>query len=44
MGGTTPIGALLLGEISAHFGPQVGLVVFGAATITAVGFLGLRQR
>jgi hypothetical protein len=35
---------LLLREISAHFGPQVGLVVFGAVTITAVGFLGLRQR
>lgn len=43
MGGTTPIGAFLLGEISGHFGPRTGLIVFGAATAAAVGFFGMRH-
>ena len=33
MGGTTPIGALLLGGIAQAAGVQVGLVVFGSAVI-----------
>jgi len=33
MGGTTPIGALLLGGIAEAAGVQVGLVVFGSAVI-----------
>lgn len=44
MGGTTPIGAFLLGEISAHFGPAVGIVVFGVATLATVGFLAVFRR
>ena len=47
MGGTTPIGALLLGQVSGHFSPEVALVAFGATTAAAVGAIGaihLRRR
>jgi MFS family permease len=39
MGGTTPIGALLLGGIAQVAGIQVGLVVFGSAAV--VGLLAI---
>ncbi len=45
MGGTTPIGALLLGEIAGHLGVEVALVSFGAATLAGIGAIALhRQR
>ncbi len=46
MGGTTPIGAFLLGEVTGHLGAEVGLVSFGAATTLAVATvaLGLGRR
>lgn len=43
MGGTTPIGAFLLGELAGHFGTGVALVVFGATTAAVVGAIGLRR-
>jgi hypothetical protein len=43
MGGTTPIGAFLLGELAGHFGTGVALVVFGATTTAVVGAIGLRR-
>jgi MFS family permease len=45
MGGTTPIGSLLLGEVAGHFGTGVALVAFGGTTAAAVGLVGaLRHR
>lgn len=45
MGGTTPIGSLLLGEVAGHFGTGVALVAFGGTTAVAVGLVGaLRHR
>lgn len=43
MGGTTPIGAFLLGELAGHFGTEVALVVFGATMAAVVGAMGLRR-
>jgi len=43
MGGTTPIGAFLLGELAGHLGTGVALVIFGATTVAAVGAIGLRR-
>ncbi len=39
MGGTTPIGAFLLGEIAGHLGVEAGIVAFGAATAIAVAVI-----
>ena len=44
MGGTTPIGAFLLGEITGHLGLEAGLVSFGATTAAAVGAIALAHR
>jgi MFS family permease len=44
MGGTTPIGAFVLGELSGHFGPRTALIAFGSATIITVGLMAFRQR
>ena len=44
MGGTTPIGAFLLGSIAGGWGIQVGLLVFGALTILAIATIQLRRR
>ena len=44
MGGTTPIGSFLLGEVAGHFGTGTALVVFGAATAGAVGLIGALRR
>ena len=44
MGGTTPIGSFLLGEVAGHFGTGSALVVFGAATAAAVGLIGAMRR
>ncbi|HUZ20308.1 MAG TPA: MFS transporter [Acidimicrobiales bacterium] len=43
MGGTTPIGAFVLGELAGHLGTGVALVIFGATTAVAVGAIGLRR-
>ena len=43
MGGTTPIGAFVLGELAGHLGTGVALVIFGATTALAVGAIGLRR-
>jgi MFS family permease len=43
MGGTTPAGALLFGEIAGHASPEAALVAFGAATVAAVAAIGLRR-
>jgi len=40
MGGTTPIGSFVLGEVAGHFGTGTALVVFGAATAVGVGLVG----
>ncbi len=42
MGGTTPIGAFVLGELAGHLGTGTALIIFGAATAIAVTALGLR--
>ena len=42
MGGTTPIGAFVLGELAGHLGTGVALIIFGATTAVAVTVLGLR--
>ncbi len=42
MGGTTPIGAFVLGELAGHLGTGVALIIFGATTAGAVTALGLR--
>lgn len=44
MGGTTPIGAFVLGQVCGRLDPQVALVTFGAATAAAVAAVGLRRR
>jgi len=44
MGGTTPIGSFLLGEVAGHFGTGAALVVFGAATGGAVGVVWALRR
>jgi MFS family permease len=36
MGGTTPIGALLLGGIAQAWGIQLGLIVFGTSTVAGL--------
>ena len=43
MGGTTPIGAFLLGTIAGGWGIQVGLVVFGGLTMLGIGAIVLRM-
>jgi len=40
MGGTTPIGSFLLGEVAGHFGTGAALVTFGGATAAGVGLVG----
>ncbi len=42
MGGTTPVGALLLGAIAGGWGIQVGLLVFGIVTLLAIGTIQAR--
>jgi len=44
MGGTTPVGSFLLGELAGHFGTGSALVVFGAATAGAVALIGALRR
>ena len=44
MGGTTPIGAFLFGEIAGYFGTGTALVTFGAVTSVTVGAIALRRR
>ena len=41
MGGTTPVGAFLLGTIAGGWGIQAGLLVFGTLTIVAIGAIQL---
>ncbi|HUY47793.1 MAG TPA: MFS transporter [Streptosporangiaceae bacterium] len=43
MQGTTPVGALGLGEIAGHLGTGDAVVAFGAATAAAVGAIWLRR-
>ncbi|MGC8633594.1 MAG: MFS transporter [Candidatus Limnocylindrales bacterium] len=42
MGGTTPVGAFLLGTIAGGWGIRVGLLAFGALAIVAIGGIQLR--
>jgi MFS family permease len=42
MGGTTPVGAFLLGTIAGGWGIRMGLLAFGALTILAIGAIQLR--
>jgi len=44
MGGTTPIGSFVLGEMAGHFGTGTALVSFGAATVAGVAGFGARRR
>ncbi|MDA8270723.1 MAG: MFS transporter [Actinomycetota bacterium] len=44
MGGTTPIGAFLLGQIAGYFGTGTALVTFGTITSVTVGAIALRRR
>ena len=44
MGGTTPLGALLLGELAGHFGLETALVAFGATTAAVVGAIAVHRR
>ena len=44
MGGTTPIGAFLLGTIAGGWGIQAGLLIFGALILVAIGGIQLRAR
>ena len=44
MGGTTPVGAFLLGQIAGYFGTGTALVTFGAITSVTVGAIALRRR
>ena len=44
MGGTTPIGSLLLGELAGHFGTGFALVVFGTVTVAAIGAIAIARR
>ncbi|MGC8626388.1 MAG: MFS transporter [Acidimicrobiales bacterium] len=43
MGGTTPIGSFVLGEMAGHFGTGTALVCFGAATVAGVAAFGARR-
>ncbi len=42
MGGTTPIGAFLLGTIAGGWGIQAGLLIFGSLILLAIGGIQLR--
>ena len=42
MGGTTPIGAFIFGEIAGHLGTGMALIIFG--TITVIGIFIVSQR
>ena len=44
MGGTTPIGSYVLGQVSGGFGPSVGILAFGVATVVAVAAIGFGHR
>jgi len=47
MGGTTPIGSFLLGEVAGHLGTDVAIMIFGASTVggvVLVAALGQRER
>ncbi len=44
MGGTTPVGSFLLGEVAGHLGTGAALVVFGAATAGGVGLVATLRR
>ena len=44
MGGTTPIGSFLLGELAGHFGTGLALVVFGTVTVAAIGAIAFARR
>jgi hypothetical protein len=44
MGGTTPVGSFLLGEIAGHFGTGTALVAFGAVTAAGVGLVAVMRR
>ncbi|MDA8397762.1 MAG: MFS transporter [Actinomycetota bacterium] len=44
MGGTTPIGSYLLGQVSGGLGPAVGILAFGVATVVAVVAISLGHR
>lgn len=44
MGGTTPIGSFLLGEVAGHYGTGVAIVTFGVVTAGGVGLVGVLRR
>ena len=44
MGGTTPIGALLLGSIAEAWGIKTGLVIFGALTAAGIALILVADR
>ena len=44
MGGTTPIGSFLLGEVAGHYGTGAAIVTFGVITAGGVGLISARRR
>lgn len=44
MGGTTPIGSFLLGELADRFGTGTALVLFGIVTVGGVGLVATIRR
>lgn len=44
MGGTTPVGSFLLGELADRFGTGAALVIFGIATAGGVGLVATLRR
>ena len=44
MGGTTPIGALLVGQVSGRLGPQAALLAVGAATALSIAVIAVVRR
>ncbi len=44
MGGTTPVGSFVLGEVAGHFGIDAALVIFGMMTAGGVVVVGLVRR
>ncbi len=43
MGGTTPVGAFLLGQIASNFGTDVAVVTFGLVTSVTVVIIAMRR-
>ncbi|MDA8360189.1 MAG: MFS transporter [Actinomycetota bacterium] len=44
MGGTTPIGSFLLGELADRFGTGTALVIFGVVTVGGIGIVATLRR